>query len=335
MSLRPRSASALFFFLLPLPGCISNTLSIDIRTQINADGSCNRRVEYRLERTKRNDGASDPATGFRQAPDGDPLRRFFRLPSGPVWTVDETVDDDLHLASAQAFLPSANAIGSDYRMGGAKGQPATNHVSFGHDAEAARYEYLETFHDPNSPVILVSRIAEAAEKRDGVFAEALETALNGRIRRAEVRRVFRERHRPVVRALRELAGRPLFGPRERHDLEEVLKAMVIFEDGPLKAALLPLAPGVGEEGLSKAFERASEEAFGPVMKEIEEEGIPLLMAFGDDASGLEIRFRATLVLPVPIVRANTCFQGDTATWDFTQDDLYGRGFEMWVKASGR
>lgn len=49
---------------------------------------------------------------------------------------------------------------------------------------------------------------------------------------------------------------------------------------------------------------------------------------------MKVRFRATLVLPVPIVRANTCFQGDIATWEFTQEDLYGRGFEMWVKASG-
>ena len=50
---------------------------------------------------------------------------------------------------------------------------------------------------------------------------------------------------------------------------------------------------------------------------------------------LKLRFRATLVMPVPIVSANACMSGDTAVWEFDQDDLYGRGFEMWARAGGR
>jgi hypothetical protein len=38
-------------------------------------------------------------------------------------------------------------------------------------------------------------------------------------------------------------------------------------------------------------------------------------------------------MPVPILRANTCATGDTAQWDFDEDDLFGRGFEMKVLAA--
>jgi hypothetical protein len=314
--------------LLLLSGCISSTLAVDIRTQIYADGSCDRRIEYRLERSKRENGPPDPASGFRQAPDSDPLRRFFRLPTGPAWTVEESIEDDLHVAVAQAFLPSPNEIGSDYsRTPGAKGLPARNRISFGLDLDESRnsYEYLETIQDPTSPMAAALRFAGAIEKRSGDFAEALERRLNRRIRRADARKAFRDANAPFVRRLLELSRRPLVGPRERRELEELLK-----EEGTLADVFLPLAPGVDREEMAGAIEKAQEEAFGTVLTEMEDEG--LVGALNPET---DIRFRATLVLPMPIVRANTCFQGDTATWEFTQEDLYGRGFEMWAKASGR
>jgi hypothetical protein len=40
-------------------------------------------------------------------------------------------------------------------------------------------------------------------------------------------------------------------------------------------------------------------------------------------------------MPAPILRANTCFQGDVATWDFDSEDMYGRGFEMSAVAGAR
>ena len=69
-----------------------------------------------------------------------------------------------------------------------------------------------------------------------------------------------------------------------------------------------------------------------VQRQIAEAGLPLLPA---SDSQQPIHFHATLVMPVPIVRANTCAQGDTATWEFDGDDLYGRGFEMWAVAASR
>jgi hypothetical protein len=40
-------------------------------------------------------------------------------------------------------------------------------------------------------------------------------------------------------------------------------------------------------------------------------------------------------MPAPILRANTCVAGDTATWEFEEEDLFGRGFEMKALASPR
>ena len=40
-------------------------------------------------------------------------------------------------------------------------------------------------------------------------------------------------------------------------------------------------------------------------------------------------------MPLPILRANTCFSGDTAVWEFEEEDLFGRGFEMKALAASR
>ena len=40
-------------------------------------------------------------------------------------------------------------------------------------------------------------------------------------------------------------------------------------------------------------------------------------------------------MPTPIARANTCFAGDTAVWEFAEDELFGRGFEMTALAATR
>ena len=58
-------------------------------------------------------------------------------------------------------------------------------------------------------------------------------------------------------------------------------------------------------------------------------GLPLLTPDGAD----RLHLRATLVMPAPILRANTCVAGDTATWEFDEEDLFGRGFEMKALAS--
>jgi hypothetical protein len=48
-----------------------------------------------------------------------------------------------------------------------------------------------------------------------------------------------------------------------------------------------------------------------------------------------VHFRATLLMPVPILRANACVTGDTAVWEFDEEDLFGRGFEMKAFAAER
>jgi hypothetical protein len=68
-----------------------------------------------------------------------------------------------------------------------------------------------------------------------------------------------------------------------------------------------------------------------LLESLEAAGLPLIIGQGE----LKLRFRATLVMPVPIVSANACVSGDTAVWEFGQDDLYGRGFEMKASAIAR
>jgi hypothetical protein len=40
-------------------------------------------------------------------------------------------------------------------------------------------------------------------------------------------------------------------------------------------------------------------------------------------------------MPVPIVSANAWVSGETAVWEFDQDDLYRRGLEMKASAAAR
>jgi hypothetical protein len=76
--------------------------------------------------------------------------------------------------------------------------------------------------------------------------------------------------------------------------------------------------------VAKASDDAVDELGITILDEVEQAGLPLLAPDG----GTRVRFRATLVMPAPIVRATTCVSGDTAVWEFDGDDLFGRGFEM-------
>ena len=64
---------------------------------------------------------------------------------------------------------------------------------------------------------------------------------------------------------------------------------------------------------------------------LSEAGLPLSLP----DRGTSVRFRATLVMPLAILRANACVAGDTAVWEFAEEDLFGRGFEMTAVASAR
>ena len=67
------------------------------------------------------------------------------------------------------------------------------------------------------------------------------------------------------------------------------------------------------------------------MPEVEAAGLPLSLP----DRGTSVRFRATLVMPFPILRANACVSGDTVVWEFEEEDLFGRGFEMKALATAR
>lgn len=328
---------ALLAFLLPTGGCIENHLSVDITTRVFPDGSCHRRVEYFLERI------DTEKSGDRRlpiAPEDDPLRLLHRFPDAP-WKREDKVFEGQHTVVLEAQLDDCNAADGDYfRVRSPRSAfPASNQVSVFRfaDEEKASFEYRETFLDPASPLAGSRRLVQLLAERAPAFAAALLAKLRDpRIDAAFIEKAYREHLiAPLERSLAGLEKRAAWGLRERSDFEALWKD--VPSNAGLVAALLERAPGLEADALDpaieKAFAAATDAGAGDSVADIlEREGLPLPVDWTGEGS---IRFRVTVILPGPILRANTCAQGDTATWEFDQDDLYGRGFEMWARTVAR
>ena len=315
--------------LLGWTACIESRLTVDLFTQIHADGTCTRRVEYRLERVDTEKGDARVAFG----PQDDPLLTWHRFPSGEPWQVREERETGLHVVALEALLPSPSAADGDFfRARTPRAQPARNAVSAFVDVEHETYEYQEVFRDPSSPLAAARALSRAALKRDEAFAEGFAEALAGKgagPRESDVRRAYRERlAEPFAREVALLAERPFYGPRERRDLDALFDR-IDDKQRDLAARLATLAAGSQPGDVEAAVEASMNRLGDSLLEQLEQAGLPLFTP--DGASRL--RFRATLVMPVPILRANTCVAGDTATWEFDEEDLYGRGFEMKALAS--
>jgi len=331
-----RSSRVLLLAALAATGCLHHRLDVNIRTDVKADGSCTRRIEYRLERSEeKGHGSKEPTPGYLGDPASDPLNTFFRFPSGEPWSVsNEVQSDDKHTVTAEAAFASVNDIDWDFwRQRGPTARPARNYVSFSQatSESSGRYEYTETFRDPASPIAAARKLTQLLQTRDKAFADAFARAIGDEHReRGPFRRAFKEVLAvPLARRVDTLAARPTFGPHERQLLEH------LGEEGPVVdfgVALRALVPGLDAEAVDKAAETALTEVFEPIQKDMETFGLPMALAFGEDPANLEIHFHVTLVMPTGITRANTCFAGDTATWEFDQDDLYAGPFPLWAKA---
>jgi len=316
---------------LPLGGCIENRVSVELFTQIHGDGTCTRRVEYRLERV--DTGKGDLRVEIR--PEDDVLQRWHRFPSGDPWQVREERETGLRVIVLEAVLPSPSAADGDfYRARAPRAQPARNSISAFVDVEHETYEYEEVFRDPSSPLAAARALSRAALKRDGEFADGFACALTGKgtgPRDSDVRRAYRERlAEPFAREVALLAERPLYGPRERRDLD-VLFDRIDEKQKDLADRLAALSPGTPAEDVAAAAEVSFNAVGQDLLAQLEEAGLPL---FTPEGPG-RVRVRATLVMPAPILRANTCVTGDTATWEFDEEDLFGRGFEMKALAAAR
>jgi hypothetical protein len=317
--------------LLGLTGCIESRLSVELFTQIHGDGTCTRRVEYRLERVDTEKG--DARVAIR--PEDDLLRQWHRFPTGEPWQVREDAQTGLHVIVLEALLPSPGAVDGDfYRARAPRAQPARNSVSAFVDTEHGTYEYQEVIRDPSSPLAAARALSRAALKRDRAFAGGFAEALAGKgagPRESDVRRAYREQlAEPFAREVALLAERPLYGPRERRDLDAIFDHLDEKQKA-LAARLSALAPGTPPEEIAAAAEASFNSLGDALLAQLAEVGLPLLTPEGQG----RLRFRATLVMPAPILRANTCVAGDTATWEFEEEDLFGRGFEMKALASAR
>jgi hypothetical protein len=312
---------------LVLSGCIEDRLSVDMATRVLADGSCQRRIEYRLERVDNDkNGQRVPIP-----PAESPLRVLHRFPQGEGWTVRDTFDGDVHTVLVEGTLPSPNDVEGDYsRMAVAQGRPARNHVSFAMDKDS--FDYSETIVDPASPLAGARLLSQALLKKQDEFSELLERGVDDpQVRRGELKRLFHSTFAlPFSRDVAELVARPVFGPRERRAAEGLLDTLD-RRQGDLLSGLQGLLPGRDRDDLNTVIDDSLEAWAKNMEKDLTAAGLP--MPFSDH--GAKVRFKATLTLPGPIVRANTCFAGDTATWEFEGEDLYGRGFEMWARAVSR
>jgi len=310
--------------LLALTGCIEDRLTVELFTQVHADGTCTRRVEYRLERVDNDKGAARVAI----PPADDILRTLHRFPSGDPWQMREEEEAGLHVVVLEATLPSPNHIGSDYfRTRTRKAPPARNTVSAYVDPDRGYYEYQEVLHDPASPIAGARLLSRLLLKREEAFAEGYARALDDppvTARESDLRRAFREQlASPFAREVGALAERPLFGPREKRELDELLEGLQQKQEAVV-ARLATLAPGTVPETVAEATDAALNQLAESLVPEVEAAGLPLSLPY----RGTSVRFRATLVMPVPILRANACVTGDTVVWEFEEEDLFGRGFEM-------
>jgi hypothetical protein len=330
---RPPAPFLVFLFLAALASsaCIEDRLSVDITTVVHGDGACTRRTVYRLERVNSQEDDSP-----LEIPRGqDPLALLHRFPSGEAWVVQHDVQPTGHTVTLEGRFASPNDIDWDYwRAATAKAPPARNHFSFGMegDASSTRYEYSETFLDPASPLEGLRLLSRALLKKDEAFAAEVVRRLDGvPLRVPDLARAFRDGLAlPFAADVTALANRPVYGPRERRDIEALGDRLTDLSKA-LTERLVALAPGLEAERASEALDAVFEAMGEPVGREVSDAGFPL-PPFGPDLARTRIHFHATLVMPAPIVRANACANGDTAVWDFDGDDLYGRGFEMWATA---
>jgi hypothetical protein len=317
--------------LLGLQGCIEDRLSVDLFTQIHADGTCTRRIEYRLERVDTDKGETRVAI----RPEDDILRNLHRFPSGEAWQVREESETGLHVVVVEATLASPNGVGGDYfRTRTRRAPPARNFVSAHVDPPHDYYEYQEVLRDPASPIAGARLLSRLLLKRDEAFADGYARALDDpRVtpRESDLRRAFRDQlAAPFAREVAALAERPLFGPREQRELEALLEGLDRKQEAVV-ARVAALGAGADPESVEEATDAALNRVAESLVPEVEAAGLPLTLP----DRGTSVRFRATLVMPVPILRANTCATGDTAVWEFAEEDLFGRGFEMTALASTR
>ena len=303
MTLPPRLL--LPFLALPLAACLETQLTVELFTQIHPDGTCTRRVEYRLERV-------DPEKGNTRValrPEDD-VSALPPLPPGDPWLLREEAETGLRVVALEAVLPSPALVDGDYfRARSPRAQPARNYVSAFVDAEHGVYEYQEVLRDPASPLAAARALSRAA-------AQA----------RRGVRRALRAR--PGRRAARRRASPTCGAPTASGSRSRSRARSPSWRSGPSTApasgasstrsttAWTPSRrrspPGsrpsprtLPAEAVEAAVEAAFNETGESLLAQLDAAGLPL----APDARRARVHFRATLVMPLPILRANTCVNG--------------------------
>jgi hypothetical protein len=260
--------------LLGLQGCIEDRLTVDLFTQIHGDGTCTRRVEYRLERVDTDKGDARVAI----PPADDVLRTLHRFPSDDAWQVRDEAESGLHVVVLEATLPSPNDFDGDYfRLRTRRAPPARNAVSAYVDPPHEYYEYQEVLRDPASPIAGARLLSRLLLKREEAFAEGYARALDdppATPRESDLRRAFREHlASPFAREVAALAERPLFGPREKRELDALLEGLNQKQEA-IVARVAALAPGAAPQSVEEATDAALNRLAESRVPEVEAAGLP-------------------------------------------------------------
>ncbi len=332
--MRPRRGTLrILTLLLASSGtaCLQDRLTVDLTTVVHGDGTCSRRVAYRLVPS---DAGGDPAEPPQR--DADPFRSILRVPTAEPWNVHTELDSTNPSITMEGDFPSPNAIEWDYwRPTRPHLAAARNYFSFAMDSggESTRFSYVETWLDPAAPFQMLRFLASTLVRHEErLAADAVRRIRSSALRKKDVRAAIHETVTlPFTRRVARIAARPVFGPRERAETAATLDTLD-WRDAV--ARLQGLDPSLDAAEVTDALDSALGSLWDAMGPELEAAGLPPTLV--DPALDEHpIHVHATLVMPAPIVRANTCFQGDTATWDFDGEDLYGRGFEMSAVAAAQ
>ena len=158
--------------------CFQERLDVDVTTRIHPDGTCERRIEYRL-RALRHDknGTARPfpsiprrtVSGFRSSRPASAGKSVTRSAAISTWWWQ------------RQSCPSPNDVGSDYSRAYSPRVPAaSNTISYGcenSEDEGEVCEYAELFFDPASPPAVVRSVIRWMLSHDDDFAKGMIRAL--------------------------------------------------------------------------------------------------------------------------------------------------------------
>ena len=296
-------------------GCIENRLTVDLFTQIHADGTCTRRVEYRLERVDTREGRR----ARRHPPEGRPAPGTASRPASPGRSARRRTDRPAR-GRGRGAAPVAGRVRGRLPPGAHAARPARAQRRLGVRRPRARdvYEYQEVLPRPGlaarrARASLAARAQAPTTTSPRRFAAALPARAPLRASRTCGGSSATASPSPSRGRSRPSPSGPLRAARAAATSSDLRSASTRSRrTSPRASSRSRRAPRPRRSRPPSRRLNALGEA---LLAELDEAGLPFLRR----RARRRVRFRATLVMPAPILRANACVTGDTAVWEFEEE----------------